>query len=173
MILTSIQREAANVHFLPNANLCFTLHRIVVYLFPLSHSRVTGHRAERRVGLEPDCGVCDRQSWRAHRGRLHRRVRDHRKRHAAPFDPPRRLVIRGPYRFVRNPMYMGAGLVLAGAALFYGSLGLLAYGAIFLAAAHCVVVFYEEPVLTRSFGPDYAAYCVKVRRWIPHLHAAR
>src|SRR4029453_88067 len=43
----------------------------------------------------------------------------------APFDPPRKLVIRGPYRFVRNPMYIGAGLTLAGAALFYQSLPLL------------------------------------------------
>src|SRR5688500_9393104 len=39
----------------------------------------------------------------------------------APFDPPRRLVVRGPYRMVRNPMYVGAGLVLVGAALFYQS----------------------------------------------------
>ncbi|HYR74228.1 MAG TPA: methyltransferase [Pyrinomonadaceae bacterium] len=45
----------------------------------------------------------------------------------APFDPPRRLVIRGPYRFVRNPMYIGAGLALAGAALFYESWPLLVY----------------------------------------------
>jgi protein-S-isoprenylcysteine O-methyltransferase Ste14 len=37
----------------------------------------------------------------------------------APFDPPRQLVIQGPYGFVRNPMYIGAGLALAGAALFY------------------------------------------------------
>src|SRR5271165_1838719 len=44
----------------------------------------------------------------------------------APFDPPRRLVIRGPYHYVRNPMYIGAGLALAGAALFYRSLPLLA-----------------------------------------------
>src|SRR5437764_4813949 len=43
----------------------------------------------------------------------------------APFDPPRRLVIQGPYRFVRNPMYIGAGLALAGAALFYEPLPLL------------------------------------------------
>ena len=47
-------------------------------------------------------------------------VRVHRERHPAPFDPPRRLVIRGPYRFVRNSMYIGAGMTLAGAALFYG-----------------------------------------------------
>src|SRR5687767_6666200 len=43
----------------------------------------------------------------------------------APFDPPRRLVARGPYRMVRNPMYLGAGLALTGAALFYQSLPLL------------------------------------------------
>src|SRR5204863_1423206 len=49
----------------------------------------------------------------------------------APFDPPRGLVIRGPYRFVRNPMYIGAGLALAGAALFYESLPLLVYSGIF------------------------------------------
>src|SRR5207244_2742364 len=54
----------------------------------------------------------------------------------APFDPPRRLVIRGPYRFVRNPMYMGAGLALAGAALFYESLPLLGYAGVFFLATH-------------------------------------
>src|SRR5262249_11288269 len=45
----------------------------------------------------------------------------------APFDPPRKLVIRGPYRFVRNPMYIGAGMTLAGAALFYESLSISIY----------------------------------------------
>ena len=45
----------------------------------------------------------------------------------APFDPPRRLVVAGPYRYVRNPMYIGAGLALTGAAMFYGSLRLLSY----------------------------------------------
>src|SRR5436853_491 len=52
----------------------------------------------------------------------------------APFDPPRRLVIEGPYRFVRNPMYIGAGLALAGAALFYWSLALLGYTGLFFLA---------------------------------------
>lgn len=46
----------------------------------------------------------------------------------APSDPPRRLVVQGPYRFVRNPMYIGAGFALAGAALFYQSFGLLDTG---------------------------------------------
>ena len=91
----------------------------------------------------------------------------------APFDPPRKLVIRGPYRFVRNPMYIGAGLALAGAALFFGSLSLLLYGALFLLIAHLVVVFYEEPTLRRSFGAEYDAYCSRVRRWLPGMGGFR
>lgn len=85
----------------------------------------------------------------------------------APFDPPRRLVIRGPYRFVRNPMYIGAGLALAGAALFYESVPLLAYGGMFLLASHFFVVWYEEPTLRRTFGQEYESYCRQVRRWWP------
>lgn len=85
----------------------------------------------------------------------------------APFDPPRRLVIQGPYRFVRNPMYIGAGLALAGAALFYGSLPLLGYAGLFLLTTHLFVVLYEEPALRRTFGQEYEAYCRQVRRWWP------
>ena len=85
----------------------------------------------------------------------------------APFDPPRRLVVRGPYRFVRNPMYIGAGLALAGAALFYESWPLLVYTGLFFLATHILVVWYEEPVLRESFGPDYEAYRGRVRRWWP------
>jgi protein-S-isoprenylcysteine O-methyltransferase Ste14 len=73
----------------------------------------------------------------------------------APFDPPRRLVIRGPYRFVRNPMYIGAGFALAGAALYYQSAALL--------------VVYEEPTLRRMFGNDYEEYCARTGRWWPRL----
>jgi protein-S-isoprenylcysteine O-methyltransferase Ste14 len=87
----------------------------------------------------------------------------------APFDPPRRLVVRGPYRFVRNPMYIGGGLALGGAALFYESASLLAYAAAFLLAAHFFVVVYEEPTLRRGFGAEYEAYCQRVRRWRPGL----
>ena len=61
----------------------------------------------------------------------------------APFDPPRRLVIQGPYCFVRNPMYIGAGLALAGAALFYESLPLLGYTCLFFLATHLFVLWYE------------------------------
>jgi protein-S-isoprenylcysteine O-methyltransferase Ste14 len=89
----------------------------------------------------------------------------------APFDPPRLLVVRGPYRYVRNPMYLGAGLALAGAALFYRSLPVLVYGVVLLFCANLFVLFYEEPTLRRKFGADYEAYCQEVRRWLPGLTA--
>ena len=85
----------------------------------------------------------------------------------APFDPPRRLVVQGPYRLVRNPMYVGAGLALAAAALFCQSMALLGFAALFLLVTHLFVVWYEEPTLRRSFGEEYAAYCRRVRRWWP------
>jgi protein-S-isoprenylcysteine O-methyltransferase Ste14 len=89
----------------------------------------------------------------------------------APFDPPRRLVIRGPYHFVRNPMYIGAGVALAGAALFYESLSLLGYTGLFFVATQLFVVWYEEPTLRRTFGQEYESYCRQVNRWWPKLRA--
>lgn len=85
----------------------------------------------------------------------------------APFDPPRRLVVSGPYRFVRNPMYIGAGVALAGASLVYGSVELLAYLVLLIIASHLFVFYHEEPALKRSFGQEYDSYCQKVGRWIP------
>src|SRR5258708_15444119 len=61
----------------------------------------------------------------------------------APFDPPRRLVIRGPYRFVRNPMYIGAGMTLAGAALYYESLSISVYTGFFFLITHLFVLLFE------------------------------
>jgi protein-S-isoprenylcysteine O-methyltransferase Ste14 len=87
----------------------------------------------------------------------------------APFDPPRRLVVQGPYRLVRNPMYLGAGLALAGAALFYQSIPLLAYAGLFLLITHFLVVLYEEPTLRQTFEKDYVAYCQRTGRWWPKL----
>lgn len=87
----------------------------------------------------------------------------------APFDPPRRLVTHGPYQFVRNPMYIGAGCALIGAALFYESLSILGYVGILFLATHSFIVFYEEPTLRRTFGNDYDEYCRKVRRWLPKV----
>lgn len=87
----------------------------------------------------------------------------------APFDPPRRLVVQGPYAWVRNPMYSGAGIALLGASLFYQSLALLGYAAVFLLVTHLFVVLYEEPTLRDTFGADYESYCRQVRRWWPRI----
>lgn len=85
----------------------------------------------------------------------------------APFDPPRKLVTRGPYRFLRNPMYVGAALAVGGAALFFESIELLAFVALFLLTTHLFVVIYEEPTLRRTFGREYESYCQHVHRWWP------
>lgn len=89
----------------------------------------------------------------------------------APFDPPRRLVVSGPYRLVRNPMYVGAGLALAGAALFYASWALLAYCAAFVLITHLFVITYEEPALQATFGDRYRQYRDAVPRWWPRRPA--
>ena len=93
----------------------------------------------------------------------------HGKGTPAPFDPPRHLVVRGPYGFVRNPMYLGAATALAGASLFYQSGGLAGYVVAFLLVTHVFVVWYEEPTLRTTFGPEYERYCRRVRRWWPGL----
>ena len=89
----------------------------------------------------------------------------------APFDPPRRLVIAGPYRFVRNPMYLGMAIALIGEALVYPNLARLML--ILLPTLAVVIMlfvrFYEEPTLRRMFGADYENYCRGVRRWLPRL----
>lgn len=89
----------------------------------------------------------------------------------APFDPPRRLVVRGPYKAVRNPMYLGAAVALAGTALFYESVALAVYVGAFLLMANAFVLGYEEPRLRATFGEEYDAYCRRVRRWWPRLGA--
>jgi protein-S-isoprenylcysteine O-methyltransferase Ste14 len=85
----------------------------------------------------------------------------------APFDPPRKLVVQGPYRYVRNPLYIGAALALSGAALFYGSIPMWGYVGLFVLVTHGLVAWYEEPILERLFGDDYRAYGARVRRWLP------
>ena len=87
----------------------------------------------------------------------------------APIDPPRVLVAKGPYRLVRNPMYIGVWLVLVGEAVVFGSLRLVRYAFLVALLFHLVVILYEEPVLRKKFGPAYEEYCRSVPRWIPRL----
>jgi protein-S-isoprenylcysteine O-methyltransferase Ste14 len=85
----------------------------------------------------------------------------------APVDPPKELVVRGLYRYVRNPMYVAVLSVLLGEALFFGSNALLIYAAGFFVTTHLFVLLYEEPVLRRKFGESYQRYCRTVNRWLP------
>ena len=90
-----------------------------------------------------------------------------------PWDAPRHFVGVGPYRFVRNPIYFAAFLVIGGEACVYLSLPLLLYLLVLAAGVHLFVVFYEEPNLSRRFGQDYEQYRRSVRRWIPRVPPAR
>ncbi|MBA2501702.1 MAG: isoprenylcysteine carboxylmethyltransferase family protein [Pyrinomonadaceae bacterium] len=85
----------------------------------------------------------------------------------APFDPPKEIVLRGLYRFVRNPMYVAVMLVLIGEVMFFESAVILIYASIVFLSFHLWVVYYEEPTLRRKFGESFEQYCQKVSRWIP------
>jgi len=87
----------------------------------------------------------------------------------APWDPPKRVVIVGLYRFTRNPMYVGILFLLGGWSLLAASPWLAGY-AVFLAIAfHLRVLLYEEPVLKKQFGEEWAGYAATVPRWWPGL----
>jgi protein-S-isoprenylcysteine O-methyltransferase Ste14 len=85
----------------------------------------------------------------------------------APWEPPRRLVVEGPYRHLRNPMIVAVVTALAGEALLFGSLPLAAWAAVFFAINDIGFRVYEEPGLERRFGEEYRAYRRAVPRWLP------
>jgi protein-S-isoprenylcysteine O-methyltransferase Ste14 len=91
----------------------------------------------------------------------------------SPLDPPRRLVIRGLYRYVRNPMYLSVTLIVLGEALLARSTGLIVYWAIWFAAVNLFVIGYEEPTLRHQFGASYDQYTSQVGRWIPKAVTTR
>ena len=85
----------------------------------------------------------------------------------APWDPPRRFVVRGPYRRVRNPMISALGVILLGETMVLGSwpVAILLGWFVILNAVYIPLV--EEPRLVRRFGTDYERYLRAVPRWIP------
>jgi protein-S-isoprenylcysteine O-methyltransferase Ste14 len=91
----------------------------------------------------------------------------------APIDPPKRLVVRGLYRYVRNPMYIGVLSVITGEALLFQSLALIGYAAAVFVFTYLFVIFYEEPTLRQKFGESYKNYCKEVPRWIPRIFEAK
>lgn len=87
----------------------------------------------------------------------------------APIAPPEQLVVSGPYRRVRNPMYVAVTAMILGQAALFCDLRLVGYAALIWTAFHLFVLAYEEPTLRRSFPRDYAAFFAAVPRWIPRL----
>lgn len=85
----------------------------------------------------------------------------------ALIDPPKKLIVRGPHRFVRNPMYLGVFSVISGWAVIFQSINVVIYGFVVALGCHCFVLLVEEPSLKRLFGAEYGEYCRKVNRWIP------
>jgi protein-S-isoprenylcysteine O-methyltransferase Ste14 len=89
----------------------------------------------------------------------------------APFAPPQRLVVVGFYRYVRNPMYVGAATGWIGLWVVLGHATPAAIAVVVAAAlgVHLFVLLYEEPTLCAKFGPDYEEYCRNVNRWWPRV----
>ena len=87
----------------------------------------------------------------------------------APFDPPKRLVPRGPYRFVRNPMYVGGIAALLGFGLDARSPAITLMALAVFLLVHTFVLVFEEPDLRKRFGQEYETYCQRVPRWIPRF----
>lgn len=91
----------------------------------------------------------------------------------APWDPPRQLVVAGPYRHVRNPMIAGVLLILAAEALLFRSWGLTVWWIVFFLGNALYFPLVEEPELINRFGDDYRDYKSHVPRWVPRREAWR
>ena len=83
--------------------------------------------------------------------------------------PPKKFVVKGLYRYVRNPMYLAFCLVLTGETLLFQSQGLLIYLLIMFGIFNMGLIVSEEPGLRKRFGDSYIQYCKSVGRWIPRL----
>ncbi len=86
-----------------------------------------------------------------------------------PADPPKKLVVDGPYSVVRNPMYWSVACVILGEAAVFHSVALLDLAVVLLVVASLFVLIFEEPVLRRKFGEEYEEYCRRVPRWLPRF----
>ncbi len=84
-------------------------------------------------------------------------------------EPTTKLIIIGPYKFVRNPMYLTHLFVFLGMFLYFGRILLLLYLILSWIAFHLFIVMWEEPQLKKRFGESYLDYIEKVPRWFPKL----
>lgn len=84
----------------------------------------------------------------------------------SPADPTKKLVVAGPYKFSRNPMYVGVMMLLISETIFFQSFPIGIYSLIIFIAFYTFVVFFEEPRLLECFGDEYKKYTKAVRRWL-------
>ena len=131
--------------------------------FGVGSARVDLHRFEHVLGLACIASgaallaACIVEFARSGRGTL------------SPVDPPRRLVVRGLYRYVRNPMYLSVTMIVLGEALVTGSRALPVYLGAWFVVVNVFVIAYEEPSLRARFGREYDDYTRRVGRWVPTL----
>ncbi len=85
----------------------------------------------------------------------------------APIDAPKKLVVRGLYRYTRNPMYVGVLRVILGWAALFSTANLALYALVVGTCFHLFIVLYEERHLRAEFPSQYEAYCSQVSRWLP------
>jgi len=86
-----------------------------------------------------------------------------------PWDPSQNLVVRGPYRHLRNPMILGVIILLLGEALALSSYGIAILAGVFFISNTAYFIFVEEPKLETQFGEAYRRYKANVPRWRPRL----
>jgi len=89
----------------------------------------------------------------------------------APWDPPKRLVIQGPYRYIRNPMITGALLMLLAEAILFQSLPIAIWMTVFFIGNAIYFPLIEEKGLEKRFGDEYRNYKANVPRWLPRIRA--
>lgn len=93
----------------------------------------------------------------------------HGKGTPIPIEPPTKVVHQGPYRFVRNPIYLGYFAIAGGEAMVVGAALLFVYAALLIAVIHLYVTLFEEPELKQRFGESYIEYTKQVPRWFPRF----
>lgn len=89
----------------------------------------------------------------------------------APFDAPKKFVSSGPYKFIRNPMYLGGLIILIGFGFYENSISIVLFSILWILSANIFIIYFEEPSLRKRFGSTYDNYCKTVMRWTPNFNA--
>jgi len=84
-----------------------------------------------------------------------------------PFDPPKRMVVAGPYSHLQHPMMLGLLFIVFAEAFWFYSVSLCFYAVLLTLLINLYLTYIEEPILERRFGDDYRAYRAAVPRWLP------